>query len=85
MALKDNLANSYYQPDNILYISRFEGQVDDRVLYDLMPFLKNQHSLSNLRKVDNRYVAYLEELEQKQKNERQAANIRSKKAAAKKP
>ena len=81
MCLKDNLANSYYQPDNIILISRFEGQVDDKVLYDLIPFLKRQHSLYDLRKVDNRYVAYMKELrakkqkklEEKQDAERQDA------------
>jgi len=58
----DSLINSHYQPDNILLLKAFEGQKNDKVLLDLIPFLKDQYSLDDVRNVDSRYVAYMKML-----------------------
>ena len=69
--MQDNLSNSHYQPENILLIQPFDGRKNDKVLLHLIPFLKDQYSLSDLRNVDQRYFSYLRMLRAKELQETQ--------------
>lgn len=67
--MKDIVLNAFYQPDNILVIPPYKGEKDDRVLLDLIPFLKGQHSLNDMREVHVRYVDYTDTLKANKEKE----------------
>ena len=57
--VKDTAANSLMQPENFLLIDRYEGQKDDKVLLNLIPFLIELAEEEDVRSVGHKYSAFL--------------------------
>lgn len=69
--LKDLITNATHQPENVLIVQPYQGEKDDRVLFDLIPFLKDQCSLDDVSGVNVRYIAYLNSLKASDEKETQ--------------
>lgn len=60
---QDNKNNSIYQPENFYLIEPYVGQKNDRVLKDLIPFLKDLANEEDVRDVEQKYREYLAKTE----------------------